>query len=114
MLLVPYAPGMHAMHPWDRLIHSFTGHAPCCSIHPQDKRPSYDEWSAEFKRVKKEQERKQITELLEEEELARACCREGREGWLGPVLAAYAVLIIGDAKGNMCMSSMNGLPFTPF
>ena len=47
-------------------------------MHPgrtKDKRPSYEEWSAEFKRVKREQERKAMEAAIEEEEIASGCCK---------------------------------------
>ena len=39
----------------------------------KDKRPSYEEWSAELKRVKREQERKAIEAAIEDEELSSKC-----------------------------------------
>ena len=43
----------------------------------QDKRPSYDEWSAELKRVKREQEMKAMQAAIEDEEIASGYWYEG-------------------------------------
>jgi hypothetical protein len=43
--------------------------------HLQDKRPTYEEWSAELKRVKQEASKDQMSELEKEEELARGFMR---------------------------------------